>query len=136
MSDYIISQSRRRYKVLTSEQVGRTDTITLESLPITDFPHVFLSVQYFDSNGDQIDGYPDPPYFITPTTGWEISLKTVGNIYWESPPISVVSFTVYLGPMQSVSWNANTTDIKVVPVGLDSMVNLISWQVTVTANRT
>ena len=128
MTDFTISKSRQRYMVVKSATVASTATVTLTNLPITDFPHVHLSIQWYDINGDQqaSTGGAGPQ--------WTVEMQTAGqddNGWWDSPAVDIIE----LQALATISWEANTVSVRVTPDSLpDSTV--VSWGVTITANRT
>lgn len=113
--------------VVESEKVSRSTTITLEHLPIVDFPHLFLAVQWYDSNGDQGES-------LASAGDWTVEYQTAGQDpddgWWDSPDTDVIN----LNDLQTIAWDANTVSVRVTPDSLPLAV--VTWGVHVSANRT
>lgn len=117
-----ISASRRRMMTMQTPAVGPIDIIEVTGLP-ADFPHNFLSVQFYDASGDQ----------IVPTAGTILlEIETVsGSPNFELMVDGVVDAT---NPA-TLTWAANTHSLRATPTGLeDGGVN--SWRIVATFNRT
>lgn len=127
---YSSSKSRRRMMTLQSNVGLTADAATgilLDNVPISDFPHCFLSVTLYEDTAGQV--------VYTPTGGETqtitVEIKTVGSEYWEDP-VSVLN----VNDLATASWNANTDAIRVTSANLSGLAGVQSWSVTVTANRT
>ncbi len=118
----IISASRRRMMTMQSEEVGPADLIEVTGLP-SDFPHNFLSAQFFDAAGDQ----------IVPTAGTILlEIETVsGSPNFELMVDGVVDAT---NPA-TLTWAANTHSLRATPTGLVAG-GVTSWRIVATFNRT
>lgn len=123
MTDFRISKGRRTYRVIQSDLVGPTDTLLLENLRIADFPHVFLSVQWYDSGGSQGGDLVSLAY-------WTVEIATSNSEHYEDPPED----RIQINNLKTVDWSGPTIGIRVTPT--DMPVDVVEWAVTVTANRT
>ena len=122
MTDYTSTGRPQFVRTVTSDEAGKTDTITLDLTADRDFgalTHVFLGVQMFDSGGDPID---DSAGTFT------VTIQTINTQKDESPTVSVIDATAPV----TISWAANTHKIVVVPASLSTTV---TWKIVATANR-
>lgn len=113
--------------MLVSDRENRSTPVVMEDVPITPFRHVFLSVQWFYANSNQGTSSSG-----TLSQRWVVSIRTVGNVYWENPD----DYIIYIkdADRETKSWTANTVDITVTPEALPLQV--YEWQATVTATLT
>lgn len=117
-----LSASRRRMMTMQAAAVGATDIIEVTGLP-ADFPHNFLSAQFYNSDGDQ----------IVPTAGTILlEIETVSG----SPNFeAMIDGVVDARDPATLTWAANTHSLRATPTGLeDGGVN--SWRIVATFNRT
>ena len=121
MTAYTISKSRRTYRVIQSDAVGPTEAVQLDLIGVSDFTHMSLSVQWLDVSGDQGSDT------VGPGT-WLVEIRTSKNAHWEDVD------TIDLSSLATVDWEAPTIGVLVTPDSLP--VGVVTWKVTVTANRT
>ena len=122
MTNYTSTGRPQFARTVTSDEAGKTDTITLDLTADRDFgalTHVFLGVQMFDAGGAPID---DSAGTFT------VTIQTINTQKDESPTVSVIAADAPV----TISWAANTHKIVVVPASLSTTV---TWRVVATANR-
>lgn len=94
------------------------DTVLLDDLHYC-FPHNFLGVQMFDAQGDRV---------VASAGEFQIQVKTLNTQVYEDVPEPAIDATA----PTTVSWDGNTTGVRVVPSGV---TDVASWKLVLTMNR-
>jgi hypothetical protein len=117
-----VSASRRRMMTMQTAVVGPTDIIEVTGLP-AEFPHNFLSAQFYDASGAQ----------IIPTSGTILlEIETVSG----SPNFELMlDGVIEAADPSTLTWAANTHSLRATPTGLD-VGGVHSWRMVATFNRT
>lgn len=116
----VLSKSRQRFMTVTSDIVGLNDIIQISGLP-SDFPHCYLSAQFYDSSGDR----------VVPSAGTLVmTIETrSGEPFFESTPNNIITASA----PTTLNWAANTQSLRIVP---DSLAGATSYRIVATFNRT
>ena len=122
MTAYTSTGRPQFIRTVTSEEVAKTATITLDLSTDGDFQaltHVFLGVQMFDAGGNLIDDSAG---------SFAVTIQSVNTQRDEAPTVATINAT----SPSTLTWALNTYKIVVVPSSLSATV---TWRVVATANR-
>jgi hypothetical protein len=125
MTDFASTGRPQFTRTVTSVATVLGDTVVMDLTNDGDFSaltHCFLGVQMFGAGGDPADPIVDSAGTFT------VTIETLNTKRPESPTVSVINATAPV----TISWNANTHKITVVPATLSATV---TYKVVVTANR-
>ena len=126
MTDYTSTGRPQFMRTVTSDATVLGDTVVIDLSTDRDFgalTHCFLGVRMFDGTDPETDTQIDDS-----AGTFTVTIETINTTRPESPTVSVINATAPV----TISWNANTHKITVVPALLSDTV---VYQVVATANR-
>ncbi len=109
------------FELVESDVVTVGTTITVPGLR-ADFPHCFLGVQFFSDAAGKVPAVPGAGTVV-------VTVETINSEgIFEAVPDNTIDATA----PHTVSWDANSAKVKLVPAGITTATH---WKAVWTANR-